>query len=456
MRVACHPQNFVFLVRDILFLLALNKTYTYTYDAGGNITSKKEYAYTTGALGSVQKTYTYGYRTSGWKDQLLSWNGKSFAYDNAGNPTTYKGESMTWTGGRWLSSYFHNGTKYTFTYDGEGQRKTKTFGDTTVRYVYVDGKLLKELQTVNGEEKEILYQYDETGVIGFLYDGYQYYYRKNAQGDILSVHCGTDLHAMYTYDAWGNCTISFDAAGIGALNPFRYRGYYLDRETGLYYLMTRYYDPEIGRFVNADDVSYLAPETLNGLNLYAYCLNNPVMNSDPEGTFWHLIIGAIVGAVAGAVVSAITQAILDPESLGTPEYFLHIGVAALSGAITGFTAATGVGLLGQIAINAGAGALSGVADTLIDSDENTTILDYVGSALIGGTIGAIAGWLGGKGSSTPHIKSAFKQLQKTGNWRYFISQTKTEIKRASVKAIEAILKGTIPSITYFIMQLTEG
>ncbi|MBO4990519.1 MAG: hypothetical protein J6D37_09340, partial [Clostridia bacterium] len=123
-------------------------------------------------MGSVQKTYPYGYRTSGWKDQLLSWNGKTFAYDNAGNPTTYKSESMTWTGGRRLSTYTHNGTKYTFTYDGEGQRKTKIFGDTTVRYVYVDGKLLKELQTVNGEEKEILYQYDETGVIGFLYNGY--------------------------------------------------------------------------------------------------------------------------------------------------------------------------------------------------------------------------------------------------------------------------------------------
>ena len=191
---------------------------------------------------------------------------------------------MTWTKGRRLSTYTHNGTTYTFTYDGEGQRKTKTFGGTTVRYVYVDGKLLKELQTVNGEEKEILYQYDETGVIGFLYNGYQYYYRKNAQGDILSVHCGTDLHAMYTYDAWGNCTISFDAAGIGALNPFRYRGYYLDRETGLYYLMTRYYDPEIGRFVNANSLARLNPKALNGCNLYAYCGENPVNHSQITGT----------------------------------------------------------------------------------------------------------------------------------------------------------------------------
>ncbi|MBO4990517.1 MAG: hypothetical protein J6D37_09330 [Clostridia bacterium] len=262
--------------------LALNKTYTYTYDAGGNITSKKEYAYTTGALGSVQKTYPYGYRTSGWKDQLLSWNGKSFAYDNAGNPTTYKGESMTWTRGRLLSGYDHSGVNFDYFYSGNGERKTKSYAvsDTnfeTTNYYYEGGRLLREERITQDGTKNIYYQYDETGVIGFIYNGYQYYYRKNAQGDILSVHCGTDLHAMYTYDAWGNCTISFDAAGIGALNPFRYRGYYLDRETGLYYLMTRYYDPEIGRFVNANSLARLNPKALNGCNLYAYCGENPVM-----------------------------------------------------------------------------------------------------------------------------------------------------------------------------------
>ena len=95
------------------------------------------------------------------------------------------------------------------------------------------------------------------------------------------------------YDAWGNHAV-LDANGaditdpnnIGILNPFRYRSYFYDVETGLYYLKTRYYDPEVGRFITIDDVSYLDPETINGLNLYAYCGNNPVMNVDFAGTDW--------------------------------------------------------------------------------------------------------------------------------------------------------------------------
>ena len=123
---------------------------------------------------------------------------------------------------------------------------------------------------------------------------------------------------QYVYDAWGNHAV-LDANGndltdtshIGNRNPFRYRGYFYDVETGLYYLQTRYYDPEIGRFLNMDDISYADPEQFHGLNLYAYCGNNPVMGYDPNGTwnwgnFWNLIASiAIVCAVAvGSVLTA--------------------------------------------------------------------------------------------------------------------------------------------------------
>ncbi len=83
----------------------------------------------------------------------------------------------------------------------------------------------------------------------------------------------------YVYDTWGNHAI-VDAdgndvtEGIGILNPFRYRGYYYDTGTGLYYLQTRYYDPEVGRFISQDGIDYADPEAINGLNLYAYCGNN--------------------------------------------------------------------------------------------------------------------------------------------------------------------------------------
>ena len=133
----------------------------------------------------------------------------------------------------------------------------------------------------------------------------------------------------YKYDAWGNHAALYlnkvndkeqysevDEAAfdenyaknktLAELNPFRYRGYYYDEETGLYYLKSRYYDPEVGRFITIDDVSYIDPDTINGLNLYAYCGNNPVMNVDPNGTFfWALLIGALIAGVISGTVSAV-------------------------------------------------------------------------------------------------------------------------------------------------------
>ena len=120
--------------------------------------------------------------------------------------------------------------------------------------------------------------------------------------------------AKYVYDAWGNgkvCnasgTLNTSDSFIGNINPFRYRGYYYDVETGLYYLQTRYYDPQAGRFLNADSVDYIAPDLIGGLNLYAYCNNNPVMYSDPEGTLvgFIVLIGLAVTALAGGIIKGI-------------------------------------------------------------------------------------------------------------------------------------------------------
>ena len=114
----------------------------------------------------------------------------------------------------------------------------------------------------------------------------------------------------YVYDAWGNHEV-FNADGsacndgIGVLNPFRYRGYYYDVETGLYYLQTRYYDPVTGRFLNRDSVTYADPSTVHGLNLYAYCRNNPVMYTDPTGGFVLVALILGLGFVGGAIVNGI-------------------------------------------------------------------------------------------------------------------------------------------------------
>ena len=98
----------------------------------------------------------------------------------------------------------------------------------------------------------------------------------------------------YAYDAYGNCKVVSGAdSEIATLNPFRYRGYYLDRETGLYYLNARYYTPQWRRFISPDDTAYLDPETPNGLNLYAYCNNDPVNYCDPSGHFWDYVFDAV-------------------------------------------------------------------------------------------------------------------------------------------------------------------
>ena len=180
------------------------------------------------------------------------------------------------------------------------------------------GRLVKQS---NG----LTFFYDHTGIAGFKYNDQYYVYRKDAQGNIIGIVDNTGTVVVeYVYDAWGTITPNgvYDVSGLNLaeLNPFRYRGYYCDAETGLYYLKTRYYDPEIDRFMTIDGIEYLDPETINGLNLYAYCNNNPVMNIDPNGTwswrkFWKTVADFAVTIVATVV--AVTVDVVVSSVAGT-------------------------------------------------------------------------------------------------------------------------------------------
>ena len=170
--------------------------------------------------------------------------------------------------------------------------------------------MVQEKTVTSSGTKYITFLYNGEGLTGFVYDNTLYTYRKNLLGDIIAVYQGSTKVAEYVYDAYGKCTVMLNTAGIATINPFRYRSYYFDSDLGLYYLQSRYYDPETGRFINADDVSYLDPETIHGLNLYAYCLNNPVMYVDPSG---NMLISTIillacigVGVLAGATYAGVT------------------------------------------------------------------------------------------------------------------------------------------------------
>ena len=135
-------------------------------------------------------------------------------------------------------------------------------------------------------QKTLLFSYEASGdVISINYNGTEYFYLRNGQNDVVGLMDGSGTRVVeYTYDAWGKLisTTGTLANTLGADNPFRYRGYYYDAETGLYYLMTRYYDPEVCRFISADVYMSTGQGVLGG-NMFAYCLNNPVNMFDTLG-----------------------------------------------------------------------------------------------------------------------------------------------------------------------------
>ena len=288
-----------------------SKTYVYTYDNAGNILTKKTYAYTTGTLGSVQSTNTYTYGNSSWGDQLTAFNGISFTYDALGNPLRYyNGNSytFTWQKGRQLSKTVNGGVTTTYTYNADGIRTGKTVGGVTVEYVLNGATILAEK---NGDNV-IRYAYDAQGIpVGMTFNGTFYLFEKNNQGDVIALWTANGAKvASYVYDAWGNIiseSVMSSHKTASDHNPFRYRGYYYDRETGFYYLQSRYYDPATGRFLNADS-RINGNGDIAGYNMYAYCSNNPVMNRDDSGEglllMWLIIgVSAVAGMVIGGLIS---------------------------------------------------------------------------------------------------------------------------------------------------------
>ena len=266
------------------------KVYKYTYDAGGNLISET----VTDSNGTTSNAYEYN--NSNWGDVLTSYNGQTITYDEIGNPLTYRdGMSMTWKNGRQLATLTNGDTSISYGYDSDSVRTTKTVNGVKYTYAYLNGQLMYETR---GDAK-FYYSYDANGILYnvryTLTDGdteYSYYYTHNSRGDIVGIYNGAgELKAHYEYDAWGNVISITDNNGnaitspnhIGNLNPFRYRGYYQDTETGLYYLMSRYYDPITHRFINADGYFQSGTSILDA-NTFAYCGNNPVLNVDPLGT----------------------------------------------------------------------------------------------------------------------------------------------------------------------------
>ena len=250
--------------------------YTYTYDTAGNIQSKK--------VGSTTTNYTYG--NSAWRDLLTAYGGNTITY-SGGNPTKYyDGSTFTWTQGRRLATAKVGSTNISYTYDMAGVRSSKTVGSTKYDFTTLSGLVTRQ----TGGGKTIDFVYDENNQpLAMKYNNTLYYYILNAQGDVVRiVNSSRSVVASYTYDPWGKIISS--SGTLADINPLRYRGYYYDSETGFYYLQSRYYDPEIGRFINADSYASTDATGLLSTNMFAYCENNPVMRVDPTGElFWDIL-----------------------------------------------------------------------------------------------------------------------------------------------------------------------
>lgn len=424
----------------------------YGYDAQGQLVSEKNgsgttfgYAYdTAGNIRSITKdgtvTKSFGYTNPSWPDLLTSvtangttkdvlYEGQSQTSDlpSSGNPITYyngKDYTFTWTKGRQLASATVDGKQVSYTYDMSGVRSGKqvytTSNQRTTTYTYttLSGKVMRQQWETRNSDDTV---YQAMQSLEFVYDdGNQpfamiykhgqttelYYYVLNAQGDVIALlNANGTLAASYNYGAWGNYSVhdkdgkkTTDATFIGHINPLRYRGYYYDRETRLYYLQSRYYDFANCRFINAD--TYLSTgQGMLGHNMFTYCGNNPVNYCDSSGRFFFTLLGAMIGAAAGYIDAFIAGedpikgAIAGGVSGAIAGAGVDIGVA-----ITIFSggAAIGWGFAAAVGLGA-AGAAIGTAisnDWKMKKDGESLALQYMESALIGGMANAISFGLG--------------------------------------------------------------
>ena len=365
---------------------------------------------------------TFSYSNT-YPDRLTTYGLSNISYNSSGYPTVYGSKHFDWSKGKLVKYYDEedptgsiSSESTEFTYNGFGQRTSKEYtynpgadysGDFTTgketKYEYDhSGRLIREITTEYFTEsatqtREFIFLYDESGMIGFMYSfnnatPQAYYYRKNLLGDVIAIYNTSGAKVVeYAYDAWGNCTIKGTTTNyvIAYANPIRYRGYYFDEDTNLYYLNARYYSPEFRRFISPDGTNYLDPKSVNGLNLYCYCGNDPINFVDPSGHFvitlsavlWAAAIGFGVGAVSGAVYGGITAA------ANGQDVWAGIGIGALTGGIMG--AGAGVASLFIAPILAGGGVAIGA--TSISAGASLAIGTGIsfGTGAIGGAVSDI-------------------------------------------------------------------
>ena len=328
--------------------------YTYSYNEDGSINEITNYSYNSNTSSTKEFNYKFG-RLENIKEGTHEIN---IEYDNCGNCTSINNNgtlsTFEWTRGHLLNKFTKNNIEVNYNYNAFGQRVSKKVGDYNYDYYYNGDKLKVQFRYDEGDSRKnqtLVFLYDNDEIVGLYYVERQqtYEFIKDCQGNVVSILYGGEELAHYVYDYFGNCTvysngnIDTDQDSIGLINPIRYRGYYYDVETSLFWLSSRYYSPELCRFISPDDVEYLDPESVNGLNLYAYC-----RNYDPNGTFdlWEFFRGVgniVTGALAivvGAIVliggAPIGMLIVAGITVGAGVLTLNNGIADIVGSFTGY------------------------------------------------------------------------------------------------------------------------
>lgn len=344
---------------------------TYSYDKNGNIVKKGDY------------TLTYD---SNIKDRLVSFNGTKIEYDSSNplNPKKYGSNTYQFEGRR-LVRWLYGGGYCDYVYNDQGLRIKKTdYRGVTWNYIYDGNKLIRE-KSINNTLDFLYDEYDN--LYGFIKDNTEkYLYIRDQLQNIIGI---TDINGKivvkYSYDAWGALKNIEDtsSSGIGKLNPFRFKGYYYDNESSMYYCKTRYYVPQWGRWLSPDSIEYLNPESINKLNLYTYANNNPVIYYDPDGHMALLCALLILGAI-GMVANVGSQALTDLAYRNEFKWENYL-VAAGAGFLGGMCyAIPGVGSIVSAAVTSGLTT----AGQMIVSGEYYDGWDYLimagGSAILSG------------------------------------------------------------------------
>ena len=370
---------------------------SYEYDNLGNIVKKNE--------GGIE--YTYKYLNNNRLKSVESNNKKiniSYYESNPLYPSLIErseGEKreeikLSYEGRR-LSIVEIGTKKYLYKYDSLGQRVIKEEGNNKERYQYQDGRIK---QVEKEGEYSLIYSYSSNGIIQSVSeisnkDIKTYFYLIDIIGNIVGlVDENGNIVVEYDYSSYGKVEVKKDTVGISKKDHIRYKGYIYDEETKLYYLISRYYDPEIGRFISPDSVEYIEPSGISGLNLYVYCCNDPINKYDPTGhfaiTLTTLLIGGLIAGAIGAGIGLGTAVYKDVKEDGV--WFNGDWTDYVGRTLGGFVAGFGVGICTVLGAGVGAAALGGTTATLFTSTGLTLSL---GSALgIGSGVAFATGMAG--------------------------------------------------------------